>query len=107
MGDNTTTVKGKTIMITPHSTWNTDWTCAADLGWETIKIHSIIFKGGDASDALVIRNGAVDGPEIVNWVIAGGSEEQVFYGYGQTFTPYIESDDCTGDDDCRIMINFV
>lgn len=106
MGANTTTSKVNQVLIIPHATWDADWSCVSDLGWETMRINSIVFKGGTANDVLIMRNGALDGPELVNWKIGGDTEEQIFYGKGQTFIPYIDASECVGDADCRIIIHF-
>jgi hypothetical protein len=111
MGANTVTIVGNTIEIVPNATWDADWSCVTDLGWaDGMRIHSIIFKGGTASDILIVLNSkteTVTDPEIVNWKIGGDTEEQIFYGYGARFYPFIDASTCVGDADCRIILNFV
>ena len=111
MGANTTTINGNVIEVVPHSTWDADWSVVSDLGMtDGIRLHSIVFKGGTANDVCVILNSedetATD-PEIVNWKIAADSEEQIFYGEGRRFYPFIDASACTGDDDFRILFHFV
>ena len=112
MGANTTTINGNVIEIVPHATWDADWYIDNDLvGWEAgIRINSIVFKAGSANDVCIILNsqdGTVTDPEIVNWKVGGDTEEQVFYGRGQTYWPCIDASNCVGDADCRILIHFL
>ena len=111
MGANTVTTVGNTIEFVPGATWDTDWSVVTDLGMaDGIRLHSITFKGGTANDICIILNSKTDtatDPEIVNWKIAADSEEQVFYGYGRRFYPFIDASACVGDADCRIVFHFV
>jgi hypothetical protein len=112
MGANTVTITGNTIEIVPHATWDADWSVVNSLGWaDGLRLHSIVFKGGTANDVLIVLNSktgtTTTDPEIVNWKIGGDTEEQVFYGNGARFYPFIDASSCVGDADCRILIHFL
>ena len=111
MGANTITTVGNVIEIVPHATWDEDWSIVTDYGLtEGIMLHSIIFKAGTANDVLIVLNSkteTITDPETVNWKVGGDTEEQVFYGHGRRYYPFIDASECVGDSDCRIIFHFV
>lgn len=111
MGANTIKTVGNVIEIVPNDSWDENWSTSVDYGLpDGIRLHSIIFKAGTANDILIVLNSKTEtttDPEIVNWKVGGDTEEQIFYGHGQRFYPFIVANTCVGDSACRILFHFV
>jgi len=101
---NVIATSGSRIVFT---TIDTDWKHTdtfSDL--EHIKLDSIIFVPGAASDELIVRDGAIDGPEIIHVLATDTNDQRALYGHGVAVRPFIDVSECTFTAGAKIIFTF-
>lgn len=109
MATATTTQAGHVVEVTYDSTGD-DWDYLDATGFGVgMRTRAIIWLPSAADDQLIINEGGVDGPSIVDWTAGGVSDtKQIAFGSrGVALKPYIDLTDCTFTTTGSIKVIFI
>lgn len=104
MGANVTTVKGTTVHIALHSTHDTDWDWATEVGGHDAKIHSIQANPASANCDITINDGGADEIPIFIQNMTDTDDNRIKYYPRKRCRPYIDATDCTNSGSATIQI---
>ena len=103
-----TTKAGKVVQVT-YSGGGADWNHSTDGGYAHMHIRAILWYPTANNDKLVINEGGIDGPSIVQWEASADNDvKSISFGHpGVRLHPYIDFTDCTFGTTTSTKITFI
>lgn len=108
MGTAVTLKAGNIIQVT-YTSGGADWNYKDDGGFRgAIKVKAIEWYPTANNDVLVINEGGINGPSIVQVEASADNDtKHITFGKGIWMKPYIDFDDCTFNADTSTKIIFI